>query len=130
MFPGELKGEILSAFNIDLQRNPGTVHLSEKLIELFNSTDDAQFGNPGAFIKSNADSTNRYWVRAGVHLFKSDSGNPEAGWAQDAIGSSPTDAQDNLMEYADNMYSPSDVDVDQLSAGTWTNPWWSNLSCA
>jgi len=35
-FPGELTGDIISSFNIDLQRNPGTIHIAEKLQELFN----------------------------------------------------------------------------------------------
>lgn len=125
IFPGEKRGDIISAYNIDLQRNVGSVHIAEKLQEIFNSTDDAQLGNPTGFIKSDADNTNRFWVLAGAVLFKSDADDPENGWAQDAISGTPTDARDRMVEFAGDMYVPTTTDMDRLSGGTWTNPFWS-----
>lgn len=127
IFPGEIAGDFISAYNLDLQRNPGTLHIAEKLQEIFNSGDDADLGNPTGFIKSNADSTDRYWVLAGTKLFKSSANDPGAGWTQDAITSTPTDAKDRMIEFADDMYVPTTTDVDRLSGGTWLNPWWTNV---
>ena len=106
------------------------MHIAEKLQEIFNSTNHAQLGLPTGFIKSNADSTDRFWVVAGTKLFKSDANDPEAGWTQDAIASTPTDAKDRMIEFADDMYVPTTTDIDKLSGGTWTNPFWSAQSGA
>jgi len=125
IFRGEILGDFISAYNLDLQRNVGTLHISEKLQEVFNSTDDADLGSPSGFIKSNADNTDRFWVIAGAVLFKSDADDSEAGWVQDAIASSPTDCNDGMIEYVGDMYVPTTTDMDKLSGGTWTNPWWS-----
>lgn len=129
-YAGEKFGHFISSFNLDLERNVGNINLADRLRTVFSSTDDADLGLPTSFIKSNADTVNRYWALTGAVLFKSDAGDPEAGWAQDAIASTPTTGRDNLLEYSDFLLCPTSTNIAQLSAGTWTASWWSGLSGA
>lgn len=127
IYRGEFFGNILSAFNIDLERNEGTIHLSEQLQEILTSDDDAQLELPISFLKGNADSTIRYWARCGRFLFKSTDSNPESAWIQDAIANSPTNLDNgkgNLLEYKDNMHIPNGTNIARLVSGTWTANWW------
>lgn len=129
IFPGVWSGNIWSARNIDLERSPGSILPSEMLSSIFDSDNDGDLGVPVAFVRTAADGTDRWWALGGAVLFKSTNTDPESSWAQDAIASSPTDAESDIIEFADALISSSDTDLDRLST-TWTNPWWSTLTGA
>ena len=123
IFPGEFFGNIWMAKNIDLERIPGAILPSETLASVFDSTDDADLTLPIAFVRTAADGTDRWWAMGGK-LFKTTNTNPEAGWAQDAIASSPTAPVDDMIEFADALLVSTDTNIDRLST-TWDDNWWS-----
>src|SRR3990167_3511206 len=126
--PGEFFGNIWHAKNIDLERVPGSILPSETLSSVFDSTDDTDLSLPIAFIRTAADGTDRWWVMGGK-LFKTTNTNPETGWTQDAIASSPTAPVDDMIEFVDALLVSTDTNIDRLST-TWTNDWWSSLTGA
>lgn len=124
IYKGDLFGNIYSAKNIDLERDQGRLVLGDSLTSKFDSGDDADLTLPRAFIRTAADGTDRWWVNGGK-LFKTTNTNPEVGWTQDAITNSPSAPLWDLMEFVDDLMVPTATNIDKLSAGTWTNNWWS-----
>ena len=88
---------------------------------------DADLTTSVAFVRTAADNTDRWWALGAV-MAKSTNTDPESSWAQDAVASSPTDAESDMIEFRDTLITSSDTDLDELSAGTWTNPWWSSTA--
>lgn len=125
-FPGERVGNIWHSKGIDLERIPGSIVPGESFSSIFQ---DADLTTSVAFVRTAADNTDRWWALGAV-LAKSTNTDPESTWAQDAIASSPTDAESDMIEYRDALITSSDTDLDRLNAGTWTNPWWSTLTNA
>lgn len=90
---GEIFGNLWATKNIDLEANRGKIRLSERLYRVYDSGDDADFEIPVKFIRSDADTTERWWtlvqeskssVSDGL-LFKTTATDPLTGWTQDAI---------------------------------------------
>ena len=129
IFEGEFFGNLYLTKNISLERSKGKVVLGEAFAAIFDSVDDSDLITPVAFIRSSADTTDRYWVNAGK-LFKTTNTNPEVGWTQDAIASSPTAPLYDLLDFAGALLVPVDTNISRLVAGTWTASWWSSLSGA
>src|SRR3989344_2431374 len=124
-------GDFIQSFNIDLESRPGHIKPSERLRNVFTSSDDADLGLPFSFIRSSADSTDRYWAACGSVLFKSTDTDPEGAWAQDAIASTPTsvDSDSNFLEYNGDLFiANSNTNIHKLSAGTWTASWWTGVA--
>ena len=128
-FPGEDFGSIYTGRGIDLERNKGKVGLADSYSEVFDSADDADLTTAIQFVRSSADNTDRWWVNAGV-LFKTSGTDPEAGWTQDAIASSPTAPLYDMIDFAGDLIVPTSTNLSRLSSGTWTASWWSSLSGA
>lgn len=127
--PGEEFGNIFAARGIDLERFKGKVALADAYSEVFDSADDADLTTPVAFVRSSADNTDRWWANAGV-LFKTSGTNPETGWVQDGIASSPAAPLYDLIDFAGELLAPTSTDIDRLASGTWTANWWSSLTGA
>jgi len=123
IMPGEDSGHIFAARGIELERNKGKVGLADSYSEVFDSADDGDLTTPIAFVRSSADTTDRWWANAGV-LFKTTNTNPETGWTQDAIASSPTAPLYDLIDFAGALIVPTSTDLSRLSTGTWTASWW------
>lgn len=125
VFPGEEFGTIWAGRGIELERNKGKVGLADSYSDLFDSS-EAGFSNlttPIAFVRSSADSTDRWWLSGG-RLFKTSGTNPETGWAEDAITNSPTASLYDLIDFQGALLAPTSTDISRLSAGTWTASWW------
>jgi hypothetical protein len=137
---GEIFGALYATRNIDLKANLGKVRLSERLYPLYSTLDDADFLYPHAFIRSNADQTDRYWVvvsqasaigTSGL-LFKTSGTDPLTGWTQDALTSSPTDVMYDMEIFGqvssyDRLVVARDNDLAMTTnnSTTFTNPsWW------
>jgi len=129
IYPGESSGNFLMSRNIDLEKSEGKIRLSDSYSSIFDSDDDGDLTTPIAFVRSSADGTDRWWSNAGK-LFKTTNTNPETGWTQDAIASSPTAPLYDLIDFLGALIAPTDTNLDRLSSGTWTNDWWSSLTGA
>lgn len=131
IFEGEFLGNIYTAKAIDLQRSKTKVTIADSLTAKANNTTLANLTVPYAFIRTAADSTDRYWALChSGRLFKTTNTDPETGWAQDAIASTPTAAMWDMIEFSSNLVVAKDTDLSRLFAGTWTAGWWSSLSGA
>lgn len=129
MFEGEFFGNIFMGKSIDLSRAKSKVALADSLTAKAVSSVLANLTAPVAFLRTAADGTDRYWALGG-RLFKSTNTDPEAGWAQDAISSTPSAPLYDMIEFSASMLVAKDTNIDKLTAGTWTTDWWSSLSGA
>ncbi len=123
---GDLMGILWATFNIDLARNEGKLTISPRTDMILNNTDDADLVYPSAFIRSSADSTDRWWALCDAVLFKSTSATTIA-FAQDAIASTPTDLKhqySDISEHEGSLIVSTSTDLHKLTAGTWTPSWW------
>ena len=136
---GDFFGALWQTRNIDLTIKPGAIKLAEGLGTLMTSVTDGDFEVPTALIRSNADTTDRWWclvqtngiARDGV-LFKS-SGEASFGVStQDTGTNTPTDACDNMEIFGeangeDRLVVARDTDLAMLNNGTtWDHDWWTN----
>ena len=134
---GDVFGMLWATKNIDLTTKPGSFLLTQRVGEVYSSADDADLEVPVAFIRTNADKTDRFWAlgqKDGVDrtdglLWKSTAIRPQTGWAQDAIANTPTDAVDNMVIFGsansyDNLVVARDTDLAKLNNGTWDASWW------
>jgi len=121
---GESVGNIWATRHIDLEREKGKIMLGDSFSSIFNSaTGDVDLTTPVAFLRSSADSTDRWWVNGGK-LFKTTNTNPEAGWTQDAIASSPSAPLYDMIDFAGQLLVPTATNIDRLTGGAWTTNWW------
>ena len=130
VFPSEFAGNLWHASKIDLERQKGKIMVGDSFTDLIDSADDVDLGLPVAFVRTAADSTDRWWALAGAVLFKTTNTDPETGWTQDAIASTPTAAENDAIEFGDNLVVSVDTNLSRLVAGTWTASWWSGLTGA
>ena len=124
MAPTDFTGTTWLTCKLDLHRVPGKITLGDSFDEVIDSADDTDLGLPVAFIRTAADNTDKWWALAGAVLFKSTNTDPESAWAQDAVATSPTDAENDMVEVADALIVSRDVRLTRLAAGTWTANWW------
>lgn len=133
---GQIFGNLWAVKNLDLQANPGKIRLSEKTFTVVSDEDDAQLTVPVKFIRSNADTTDRWWTLVQTNaidldgvLFKSTNSSPISAWAQDAIANTPTDACDDMEIFGqassvDRLIVARDNDLAMMNNGAWTASWW------
>lgn len=133
---GDVFGALWATRNIDLVSKRGAIRLAAPMSEILNSTDDSDLDVPVAFLRTNADGTDKWWALAqdkGISrsdglMWKAAATIPGGAWAQDAIANSPTDACDNMAVFGfattDNLFVSRDDDISKLNNGTWTASWW------
>jgi len=137
---GENFGNILYTKNIDFDKKPGSILLSERLYRVYDDDDDGDFRIPKQIVRSDAgDGTDRWWMitqsvdTANGVLFKTDSDDPLTSWAQDAFTDTPTDARDQLAVFGKDsgndrlitMRTPVAGDLAMLGGSTtWDDTWW------
>ncbi|MEK7578349.1 MAG: hypothetical protein AAB456_01340 [Patescibacteria group bacterium] len=136
-----------SSFNVDFDRLPGFVVLSNKLREIFNnSDDDADFGLIEAFIRTDQLRTagnaarDSWWILSNGRWFTShddadqqtDLSNSNFSLGENADTNVPTDSQDDAKMFENALITPSATDLDRKAPATsaWTNPWYSTLTGA
>lgn len=139
---GNYYGDIYRTFNVDLDNSPGHITLSRRFVRIADTSDSntltLQVVN--AFIRTDADQTDRYWGLSGSGaLIKTQSGSPldltSVGWVSDPIASSPTDARDMTIHENDTnddsghnrLMVTRDTDIAVLNdtaAATWNVNWW------
>lgn len=126
-WPGEFTGSIWASKSIDLERSLSKVAIAESLTAKANSTDLTNLTAPVAFIRTAADSTDRYWSLSQTgRLHKTTNTDPETGWAQDAIANTPTAGKWDMIEFSGALLVAIDAGISRLSAGTWTAAWWTS----
>ena len=134
---GEVFGNLWATKNIDLEANRGKIRLSERIYRLFDSGDDGDFDVPVAFIRTDADKTDRWWVLGQSNvtstvdglMFKTTGKNPLIGWTQDAISNTPTAAMTDMEIFGqansyDRLVVARNTDLSMLNNGVWTASWW------
>src|ERR1044072_193282 len=131
---GEIYGDLIFTKNIDLALENGKIRLCERTQIIYDDTDSVNFdgsnGFPRAFVRSNADGTDRWWamVRSSANsvpaLYKTTDTNPTTGWTADALSNSPTLARDSMEVFLqsggnDRLVVPvASGDLSMLS-GSW-----------
>jgi len=132
MFPGNYAGNLWQTFNMDLERSPGRIVLSDKLKRIATS------GLVTKFLRTNADVTDRWWALVpSVGLFKNNNSSiTETTWTADAIASTPTTTvldmvtHENVNGEQRLLVTKSNGDIAILnrtgSANAWTTDWWDN----
>ncbi len=96
-YDGDYSGVLWKTFNVDLDRNEGKVCLSRRLTSVADTTvaSDSELGIVDAFLRTNADCTDRYWaLSSGAKLYRSTDSNPGGTWGADTLANSPTNARD------------------------------------
>ena len=126
IFPGKHSGNLWQTQNIDLERVPGRLVLSDKM-RRFSTT-----GIAYKWLLSDADLTTRWWALSASALMVSTNINPTSSYANDALASSPTDPKDMIIHEAingeDRLVVTRDTDIAILNrtgvANAWTASWW------
>ena len=138
---GDVFGMLWATKNLDLTRKPGTIHLASRMGVVFDNDDDGDLDTPVAFIRTNADQTDRWWAltqasgisRTDGLLFKTTGTSATSGWAQDTNPGSgditPIDAVDNMVIFGeasgyDKLIVARDTDLAKMSNGVWDASWW------
>lgn len=124
---GDEFGELFGTFNIDLHSRPGKIKPSPKTYRLYDNADDSDFGKVPAIIRTAADATDRWWAVAGSVLFKSTNSSANSAFAQDAIGTTPTDLShlySDMVEFESALLVSTSTDIHRLASGTWDQNWW------
>ena len=140
IYPGDFYGVLWKTFNIDLDRHEGKVSLSRRTISVADTTQvgDTTLGPINAFVRTNADNTERWWaLRNGIGLFKSTGINPDS-WSLDTLASSPIDPRDMWVHENDSDSAAGEnqllVSTDSTvfilndtANNTWTANWWTTV---
>jgi len=141
---GNYYGSLWKTFNIDLDKNEGTIGLSRRFERIEDTISDFTADNPyTAFLRTNADCTDRYWaLRDGGGLQKTDSVTPENAtspadsWDTDALSNSPITSRDFTIHGNDSRNDSGrnklfvttdsgDIAVlNDTGNNVWTASWW------
>ncbi len=127
---GDLIGGIFSTFNMDFDSVLGRVLVSPTVRINTDDGDDALLGIPLAFVRSSADTTDRWWALCGTVLFKTTATNPTGAFTQDAISNSPTNAtvvSSDMVDFNGKLYVSLPTDIAELESGTWDVDWWTTI---
>ena len=136
---GDIFGTLWATKNMDLVSMPGKFRLARRLKTVYDENDDADLDLPVAFLRSNANGTDKLWAltqRNGIEdsggsIFNSDIGaNPNA-WEEE-VGS-PTDCCDNMVNFGqasgvDRLIVARDNNLAKLNNGVWIDDWWTDAS--
>ena len=141
---GNYYGSLWKTWNVDLDKNEGTIGLSRRFERIEDTVSDFTGDNTyTAFLRTNADCTDRYWaLRSGAGLSKTDSATPENAtlpsdsWDTDAIASTPTTPRDFTVHGNDSRndsgrnklfvtLDSGDIAVlNDTGNNAWTASWW------
>lgn len=124
---GENFGQLWASWGLDLLSSPGRFKIADYMIKKTDSADDADLGWPTAFVRSEADGTDRWWALCHTVLFKTAGTDPTAAFTQDAIASTPTGLNhfySDLVDFNGALIVSRSGDLDKLSGGVWTASWW------
>lgn len=128
---GDVFGNLFATFNMDFDSVLGKIRVSPRTRINTDSIDDADLGVPWAFLRTSADTTDRWWAGCGAVLFKTAGTNPSATFTQDTAGatdaSSPADltlVSSDAVEFNSNLVVSRPADIARLVAGTWKRTWW------
>jgi len=125
---GEFLGDLVSTFNVDMSLK-GKIYPSSTVKKAKDEDDDAQLTTPVAFVRTSADSTDRWWALCGSYLFKSSNNTTYTIFAQDAISDTPTALSyiySDMIEFEDTLLVSGLTDIWRLTAGTWDATWWTS----
>lgn len=138
---GRFDKDFYNSFNVDFDKLPGYVLVSDKLYNRFDATDDAQFGFVEAILRSDAigvagnGAADRWMIMSGGRWFGTTNAPTQENmddastvFTEDSDASFPTDAQDDAVIFNGGLISPSATDLDRKVGTTWTNPWYSGLT--
>ena len=136
IFPGKYKGELWQTYNIDLEKSPGRIVLSDKFRILADTGDlTSMVTTVKKFVLTNADSssTYRWWALGSGALYKSASSTGQ-GWTSDsATSNSPTTGNDMIIFGSANgsqrLMVSQDTDMavlnrDSNTVNTWGPAFW------
>ena len=126
---GDVFGNLFATWNLDFDINPGKVRVSNKVVTLTTSSDDADLTHPTAFVRTAADGTDRWWALCGSVLFKNTLGALPIGSAfvQDAVANTPTSmdvTSSDMVEFNGALVVSRSSNIARLST-TWDANWWS-----
>jgi len=144
VYKGKYYGTIWKTFNVDFDRNEGSVMLSRRMERIEDTLSDFTGDNQyTTFIRTDADSTDRYWaLRYGQGLSKTDSTDPENNsspadsWDTDALTNTPTATRDMTVHGNDSRndsgknklfvtLDSGDIAVlNDTGDNVWTASWW------
>lgn len=138
---GDYYGDLYKTFNIDLENNPGNIELSQGVFVSTDSTDCgcANLGVINAFIRTNADGTDKWWaINSAGGLFKTWGAAPtllSSRFQIDTSANTPTSPKDFTIHENDSdsasgdniLFVTRDTDVATLNdtaANNWNANWW------
>jgi hypothetical protein len=128
---GGLFGNIFATWNMDFFSAPGKIRISPQTEVVVSSDDDADMKDPVAFVRTDADGTDRWWALCGDELFKSFTSDPTSAWSQDAIANTPSlndYRYSDIVEFNGALIvsgtRATNNDMARLSGGAWTQQWW------
>lgn len=137
---GDYYGVLWKTFNIDLDKREGKITLARRMQRIQDTSDVTGNAVFSAFIRTNADSEDRYWgVRLREGLAKTDSSAtplPSDSWDTDAIANSPITPVDFTIHGNDSRndsgrnklfvtLDSGDIAVlNDTGNNTWTASWW------
>lgn len=140
---GNYYGVLWKTANIDLDKNEGKVMLARRMERIEDTSDFTGNGAFMAFLRSNADCTDRYWaLRDTEGLSKTDSAQPENSclpsdsWDTDALDSTPLTPKDMTVGGNDSRNDSGrnklfvttdsgDIAVlNDTGNNAWTGSWW------
>ena len=139
---GRYYGDIWKTFNVDLDREEGTIKLSRRMERIEDSTETPNLGSVDvifAFTRTDADCTERYWGANANQLFKTDSSafpSPSSDWDTDGLANTPTTFIHDMTVHGNDSRNDSgrnklivttDTDISVLNDtgnNAWTANWW------
>lgn len=142
---GNYYGTLWKTFNVDLDKNEGTIGLSRRFERIEDTVAPDFTGDNAyvAFLRTNSDCTDRYWaLRDGGGLSKTDSATPENAtlpsdsWDTDALASTPVACRDFTVHGNDSRndsgrnklfvtLDSGDIAVlNDTGNSAWTASWW------
>ncbi len=93
VFPGNYRGNIWQTLNMDFEKSEGRIRLSDKF-RILTDADDTTLGIPKKFLRTNADTTDRWWVLTSANLAKTAGTTATASYTTDGLANSPSDPCD------------------------------------
>ena len=136
---GNFAGNLWKSFNVDLDKSEGKIGLSRRLSDTVadtTQTNDSSLGVVSAFLRTNADATDRWWglvqdTSDCARVFHSNTADPASAWVQDALDSTPLNCNDFTIhagaQARDQLFVTTDTDIAVLNdagSNVWNGAWW------
>jgi len=117
---GNVRGNLWSTFNIDLQSNPGRIRLGDKLAQIYSSADDADLGVASAFECYNGN----WYAICGTRVFVQSASAPfGSAWVEDTSSGAQTDYDfdfSDLAVFDGRLWSTTSDGLYSYNGTTWT----------